>query len=44
MDKTKMLTMRVEPELWKKFRDVVREEDEQTVSEALRDYMSCRVK
>jgi hypothetical protein len=41
---TKLLTMRVDPALWERFRDVVRDEDGQGVSEALRDYMEARVR
>ena len=42
--KEKMLTLRVPPELWRRFRDVVREEDDQGVSEALREYMEARTR
>ena len=43
-DKTKMLTMRIEPSLWRRFRDVVSEEEGKSVSEALREYMEDRVR
>ena len=41
--KEKMLTLRVPVELWRHFRDTVREEDGQSVSAALREYMEARV-